>query len=75
MPETKEQPIPRSIRTIGQRLRYFREQRGLSLRGLDDLTGIPYATISRIENDKREPTISTLQAIADALKIPMRNFF
>ena len=47
----------------------WREYRGLTLQNISDATGISVATLSRIENNKREPSIKQLKAIAAALRV------
>jgi transcriptional regulator with XRE-family HTH domain len=36
---------------------------------LSNITGIDIATLSRIENNKREPSVKQIKAIAQALKL------
>lgn len=47
----------------------WREYRRLKLKDLSMSTGIDVATLSRIENNKRDPNIKQLIAIASALNI------
>lgn len=51
------------------RIRKFREGRGLSTNDLSKLTGISQSTISKIENGKRKIDLEALEKIADALKV------
>lgn len=51
-------------------LRELRLERGLSLRRLEDLTGVNRATWSRIENGKLLPELEHIAALAAALEIP-----
>lgn len=51
----------------------WREYRGLTLKNVSDATGIDSATISRIENNKREPSIKQVKAIAQALKLEVND--
>ena len=60
---------------LGQKLRELRGRRGLSLRGLADLSGLNVNTLSLIENGKSSPSVSTLQQLAQALKISISTFF
>ena len=60
---------------IGQRLRFLREERGLSLRALADKSGLAVNTLSLIENGKSSPSVSTLQKISTALQVPIVAFF
>jgi len=60
---------------VGQRLREIRMKRGLSLRTLGELSGLNFNTLSLIENEKSSPSVSTLQNLAVALRIPITAFF
>jgi transcriptional regulator with XRE-family HTH domain len=52
---------------LGQRLRELREQRALSLNAASGATGLPAATLSRIENNKMSPTFSVLLRLMQGL--------
>jgi transcriptional regulator with XRE-family HTH domain len=54
---------------IGERLRYWREKRMLTMRELGDKAGVSYSTISRIETGRVVPGIDTLIALARALDV------
>lgn len=60
---------------IGEKLRYFRKERGLSIRVLAEQAGLSPNTISLIENNTASPTVTTLYAIANVLDIPLSAFF
>lgn len=51
------------------RIRVWREHRGLSVSALADKAGIAQPYLSQIETGKREGTLQTMKKIADALKI------
>lgn len=56
---------------FGDALKRFRENRGLSLRELDKLSGVNYAYIQRLEsNDKTAPSEDKIDALGSALKLP-----
>lgn len=56
--------------SFGDALRCFREERGLSLRELDKLSGVNYAYIQRLEsNDKTAPSDDKIDALCNALKL------
>jgi transcriptional regulator with XRE-family HTH domain len=57
--------------TLGQRIRHFRSQRGLTLDGLGAEVGIAGSQLSLMENGKREPRLSVLTAIARALDVEL----
>ena len=54
---------------FGQRLRHLRQQRELTLSDLGDLVGRQAPYLSRLENGKREPTLTLIGALADALDV------
>lgn len=56
---------------VGERLRSTRRDRGVSLAALATTAGIGKGTLSEIENGVRNPTLSTLYALANALGVPL----
>lgn len=60
---------------IGEKLRSFRKERGLSIRLLAERAGLSPNTISLIENNSASPTVTTLHTIANVLDIPLSAFF
>jgi len=61
--------------SIGREVRYLREKLGLNAGELANLTGVSIGMISKIENGKTSPSLSTLQALADRLDVPVTSFF
>jgi transcriptional regulator with XRE-family HTH domain len=59
---------------IGQKIKERRQELKLNLRDLGVQTGLSASFLSQIENDLTEPSISSLQKIAVALKVPMFTF-
>jgi XRE family transcriptional regulator, fatty acid utilization regulator len=59
--------------TLGQRLRHLRRAKGMTLDQLSAAVGRAPSQLSLIENGKREPRLSLLQAIAGALGVPMQD--
>ncbi|AWB88803.1 helix-turn-helix domain-containing protein [Homoserinimonas hongtaonis] len=57
------------LATLGQRIRYFRTQAGLTLDQLGSAVGIAGSQLSLMENGRREPRLSLLQSISEALGI------
>lgn len=55
----------------GRRIRETRAGQGLSLEQLARLTGISAPALSLIETGKRDPRLTTLNRIADALRVPL----
>lgn len=57
--------------SLGSRLRQLREARRLSLRNLEDLTGLSNGYLSLLENDKvKQPKPPVLHKLAEALDVP-----
>ena len=55
---------------VGHRVRETRAGQGLSLEQLARLSGISAPALSLIETGKRDPRLTTLKQIADALRVP-----
>ena len=55
------------VATIGQQIKRYRTQAGLTQADLAELIGITHSAISLIEADKRGVTIDKLRKICDAL--------
>jgi transcriptional regulator with XRE-family HTH domain len=60
---------------VGVELRALREKKGLSIRALARASGISANAISMIERGRTSPSVSTLYKMADALNIPITDFF
>ena len=74
--EMRNEPPGRKIdRAIGASLKDLRQQRGMSARGLAEQSGISAAMVSRIENGLVSPSIGTLEALAEALEVPIVSLF
>ena len=54
--------------SVGESVRIIRELQGLSQNQLSDLTGIPQATLSAIENDRVRLGVERAKVLAQALK-------
>lgn len=54
------------LTTLGHRIRHHRSRNGMTLDELGALVGVAGSQLSLIENGKREPKLSLLQAIASA---------
>lgn len=63
------------LRTIGKNIVIQRVIRDISQKELADLCGKPVSIISKIEKGKTNPTLSTLNEVAMALKVNVREFF
>jgi len=58
-------------RLVGERVRAARQERGLSVGALADAAHIGKGSLSEIEHGARNPNLSTLQALAGALGVPL----
>jgi transcriptional regulator with XRE-family HTH domain len=54
---------------MAKRLRQLRNERGLSQRALAEKAGISREFLARLETGRQDPTLSTLEKIAKALKV------
>lgn len=71
------QPVPvmepvgtsRSEVQVAQAIRSLRQRSGLSQRQLALRMGVPRTYVSKIENEKATPTLSSLSRLADALTV------
>lgn len=62
-------------RLIGQRVRDYRLQLGLTVAGLAKWSGLSNGMLSKIENAEAGPSLPTLVRIAAALDVPLAAFF
>lgn len=57
------------LATLGQRMRHFRAEAGLTLEQLGSDVGVAASQLSLMENGRREPRLSLLDAIAERLGV------
>jgi len=62
-------------RRIGNRVREMRKQAGLTLQQLADATELTPGTLSKIENGLTKPSITTLEMLADSLRVDIGYLF
>ena len=60
---------------ISERIKELRKVKQLSQQEIADKIGIDRAQYSRVETGKTEPTITSLQKIAQALEVDIADFF
>ncbi|PWH17430.1 MAG: cupin [Anaerolineae bacterium] len=60
---------------VGIRLRQLRDARKVSMRTLAHMSGLSANALSMIERGKTSPSVSTLYRLADALGVPITDFF
>ena len=69
MPVMEPVSTSRSEVQVAQAIRSLRLQHGLSQRQLALRMGVPRTYVSKIENEKATPTLSSLARLADALTV------
>ena len=75
--EVEKAPPKAAKRTpaVGAQVRRWRGERGLTLAGVADRTGLNIGYLSQIENGKAVPSIGCLTTLSDALDVPIAWFF
>lgn len=63
------------VKRIGQRIRYYRNQRGHSQEKLAELAGCHPTYIGQIERGEKNATVESIERIARALQVPMSTLF
>jgi transcriptional regulator with XRE-family HTH domain len=60
---------------IGETIRNFRLQKGMSQGDIEKRTGLLRCYLSRVENGHTVPSLDTLAKIASAMEVPLAHFF
>jgi transcriptional regulator with XRE-family HTH domain len=60
---------------IGETIRNFRLQKGMSQGDIEKRTGLLRCYLSRVENGHTIPSLDTLAKIATAMEVPLGGFF
>lgn len=60
---------------IAARLREFRQQHGLAVAQLAERSGLSKGMLSKLENARTSPSLSTLTRLSEALEVPLTAFF
>ena len=63
------------MRNIGGQIRKLRKRRGWTLQRLAEQSGLSVSFLSQVERGLSSPSISSLGAVANALEVPLSNFF
>ncbi|MBI4455759.1 MAG: helix-turn-helix transcriptional regulator [Acidobacteria bacterium] len=63
------------VKTLGERIREIREAKELTQREIAARLQIDDYYVSRLENNHINPTLATLQRLANALGVEVRDFF
>lgn len=64
-------PDPAIGKRIGQRLKFLREQRGLTQAQLAEMSGLKRPNISRLEAGNHVPGIALIERLAACLQVPI----
>jgi transcriptional regulator with XRE-family HTH domain len=64
-----------SYMNIGDTIRNFRLQKGMSQGDIEKRTGLLRCYLSRVENGHTIPSLDTLAKIASAMDVPLAHFF
>ena len=73
--ETSDAHTPSTSPRIGAQLKRERRLRGLRLQDVAEATGLSKSLISKIENNKTSPSLSTLHRVAQALNTNVSALF
>ena len=57
--------------SIGTAIKTCRNRKDMTLKELSVKSGLSLSYISLLENNKRDPNLSTVESISNALKIPL----
>jgi len=60
--------------TVGEKLKLLRTDHNKSLRQLSEITGLSKSTLSDIENNRKNPSLDTIEKIAKAFQISSSTF-
>ncbi len=60
---------------IGREVRAHRRKQEITVADLSEATGLSIGMLSKIENGNTSPSLTTLQALANALSVPITTFF
>ena len=60
---------------LGLQIRDLRRERGLSVGELSSAAGISIGMVSKIENGQISPSLTTINAVATALNVPLSSLF
>lgn len=60
---------------VGERIKYFREERNITVNKLANLAGVSQSYLREIELGNKQPTVEYLEYICWALNISLKEFF
>lgn len=56
---------------IGEKIRFFRKQNGMSIKDLAEIVNVSKSYVSQVEKGKITPSVDNLRSFAKSLKIPV----
>lgn len=62
------------LKEMGKRIQDARKAKGLTIRKFASMCGMDFSNLNRLENGQKDCHILSLKAIADALKVDLRDF-
>lgn len=71
----KNNKIEISSYSVGSRVSYLRQKRAMTQKQLAESSGLSQATITLIENNKKDPSIKSLSSIASSLDVHISILF
>ena len=75
-PHAVKEPKENNLeQAIGRAVREFRKARGITVADLATATGLSVGMLSKIENGAISPSLTTLQAVARSLGVPITDLF
>lgn len=75
-PHALREPKEKNLEAaIGHEVRAFRKKLGITVADLASATGISVGMLSKLENGMTSPSLTTLQAVARALGVPLTDLF
>jgi transcriptional regulator with XRE-family HTH domain len=60
---------------VAERIRFFRERKGITVNKLATTAGISQSFLRELELGNKKPTVETVSFLCDALDITLRDFF
>ena len=67
--------MPHEAKKLGDNLKRIRTDKGLSQADIAKSLGVSRGFVSNIENGKRNPTLSTISRLAEALNVSTEELF
>src|SRR3974390_2091146 len=74
-PNATSSPRLSAAMNIGETIRNYRLQKGMSQGDIEKRTGLLRCYLSRVENGHTVPSLDTLAKIAGAMELPLSQFF